>query len=125
MNLGWLSTIIFSILKTCGDFLIVRFYFSLQIFVTKHWVTTEFFLSIISLILLHISLYFFNNFSSSTKKNKALASLKFCTHPLTFGDKTHNSVKTSIFCNPIKQIGPFFAQRNSSNITILSIFCYL
>ena len=84
-----------------GDFVIVvRFYFGLYIFVNiKTGSLSNFSLFVISLNLLHISLYFCNTFSSSTKKEKVLASSKFfrcLRYPLIFRSKTHNGVTPSL-----------------------------
>ena len=84
-----------------GDFVIVvRFYFGLYIFVNiKTGSLSSFSLFVISLNLLHISLYFSNTFSSSNKKEKVFASSKFfrcLRYPLIFGSKTHNGVTPSL-----------------------------
>ena len=51
-----------------------------------------------------------------------LASSNFFRYPLIFGIKTQNGATFSLLFYPTKYLEPFFAQGNSSDITILSIF---
>ena len=51
-----------------------------------------------------------------------LASSNFFRYPLIFGIKTQNGATFSLLFYPTKYLEPFFAQGNSSDITIVSIF---
>ena len=84
-------------MKTFGYFINMRFYFGLQIFVTKNLVTIDFFISVIFLISPHILLHFVNNYSHLTKKDMVLVLSKVFTYPLDFWSYAHIVVMSSLF----------------------------
>ena len=84
-----------------------------------------FFFLIISLSLLHISFYFFNNCSALAKKSVVLAPSKSFTYLLTIvtqGTQQWNFLITFV---ADKYLQPFFPEENSSDTTIRSIFTLL
>lgn len=121
----WLLTIILNIFIFCDEFFIVRFYFSLQIFVLKQQVTTKLLLFIFFSILPHISLYFFNNYLAWIKKFMTLGISIFFRHPPILGSKTDKSLISSLFLLPARYSQLFLAWEGSSDITVLSILHHL
>ena len=87
-------------MKICEGFIIARFYFSLQILITKHWVTIEFLFSLFFWLAPYFTPCFINNFWSLLKKYMVWGSSKFLIFLIIFESKTHNGVTVYLepFC---------------------------
>ena len=86
-------------MNVCGDYVIVKFYFSLQIFLSNVGSLSHFFPYNV-LTLRHIKLYFVSNFLSLNKKKHGLGVIKFFRYAFIY--LTHHDVTSSLFLFPTK-----------------------
>ena len=126
-SLGGSVSLFFTFFKICVWFIIVNFILNYKYLSqnTGSQAIFFFFFWIISLSLLHILFYFFNNCSALAKKSVVLAPSKSFTYLLTIvaqGTQQWNFLITFV---ADKYFQPFFGEENSSDTTILSIFTLL